>query len=644
MLIDKEQVAKPTQMPLSTETQDLLKEHIRKLNSFFNATYSIRANMENIDRAYMREKDMTAETQRAKMANRYGDVTKLQNMQIPVVQPMVDSMVSYLSGVFLSGTPMFPVVGDRETEDTALMYEAILDENAKHGGWVRELSMFFKDLLKYNIGISEVSWEKETTYVLDGTAINQQGEPAKQKPILWEGNRIKRWDLYNSIWDTRCAPAELHKYGEFAGTTTPMSATRLKQFIQDLDGRIAGNVNGVLSGAVDFVTVGNAAGGKFYIPQVNRGTLIPNPIDGVDWFQVAGLTSTDTNRIPTVNAVGTYYIRLIPENFKMKVPQRNSPQIWKVILVNNTHIIFAERQTNVHSWLPTVMGQPLEDGLNYQTKSYATNAETFQDVGSAIWSASLAAQRRAVYDRIFYDPSRIRKEDINSKNEIARIPVKSNAYGKPVSDAYSHASYTNDQFPVIVQQLGQVNQMANLAMGSNPAQQGQFVKGNKTQHEYADVMGHSNDRQQTLALFLESQFFWPVKQMIKLNIMQFSSNGEIFSYSARKKVNIDVLKLRQASLEFEVSDGLVPTDRLISADTMQVVIQAVAASPQLQTEFDLVGYMLYYFKTQGAKNLEQFKFSPAEQQQRIAQQAQVAQANNPQATQQQQPPATTPQQ
>ena len=631
MLIDKEIQAKPAQMPLSKETQDLLLTHIRRVNSFFSITFSVRQNMEFIDRAYQRERDLTTENWRARMANRYGDITKLQNMQIPIVQPMVDSMASYLSGVFLSGTPLFPVVGDNETEDAALMYETIMDENAKHGGWVRELSMFLKDALKYNVGACEVDWVKETVYALDKTAVNQQGEAAKQKPVLWEGNKVKRWDLYNSVWDTRCAPAELHKYGEFAGTTVPMSATRLKQFIQDLDGRIAANVNDVLAGAVDFATMGNAAGGKFFIPQINMQSLVPHPVDGIDWFQVAGLTTSDTNRIPTINAVGTYYLRIIPDNFKMKVPQRNCPQIWKIILVNNTHIIFAERQTNIHNYLPVLMAQPLEDGLNYQTKSYAQNAETFQDVGSCIWTASLAAQRRAVYDRIFYDPSRIRKEDINSDNPIARIPVKSNAYGKPVQEAYSHNPYTNDQFPLVVQQLGQINQMANLALGSNPAQQGQFVKGNKTQHEYQDVMGHSNDRQQTLALFLEDQFFYPLKQILKLNIMQFCSSGEIFSYVAKQSVPIDPLKIRTASIEFEVSDGMLPTDRLISADTFQVLIQAVASSPQLQAEFDLVGMMIYYFKTQGARNIDQFKFTPQQQQQRIQQQAQITAANNPAA-------------
>ena len=643
MIIDKARDVKPTQLPLSKETQELLLTHLRKINSFFATTFSIRAHMEEIDISYQREGNRGNAHNKAKIANKYGDKKKLQDMTIPVVQPQVDSMQAYLAGVFLSGNPIFGCVGDNKTEDVALMYEAIMDENAKHGGWVRELSMVLKDGLKYNVCAAEVDWKQETQYQLDGGSVQQVGQPIKQKTVTWQGNTIKRMDLYNSVWDTRCAPAKLHEHGEFFGFTEAMAATRLKQFIQDLDGRIASNVNDVLSGAVDFATAGNSVGGKFYVPQVNVDSLVPSPPDAIDWFQVAGLTSSSTNSIPTINAVTTYYLRIIPENFKMKVPQRNNPQIWKVIVVNNTHIIYAERQSNIHNWLPIIMGQLLEDGLNYQTKSYAKNAETFQDVSTSIWNASLAAQRRSVYDRIFYDPSRIRKEDIDSNNPIARIPVKNNAYNKPVSEAYSHASFSNDQFGVVGQSLQIVGNMANIAQGSNPAQQGQFVKGNKTRHEYADVMGHSNDRQQTMALFLEAQFFYPLKQILKLNILQYSTNGQIFSYERRTNVDIDVLKLRQASIEFEVSDGMLPADRIISADTMQVVIQAVAASSQLQMEFDLVGLMVYYFKTQGARNIDQFKLTPEQQKIKLQQMQQMAAAQQPPAPQQPGQPMQPPQ-
>lgn len=628
MIKNAAKTVEPTQLPITKKTQELLLTHIKSMREFFDATLGIKRRMEAIDMSYQREGNLGEENWKAKIANRYGDKSKVQDMTIPIVQSQVDSMQSYLSSVFLSGTPIFGVVGDKSTEDAALMYEAIIDENSKHGGWVRELGMFFKDGLKYNLAATEVDWKIETIYRLDDTSVTQEGSAPKQRNVLWEGNTIKRLDLYNSIWDTRCLPSKLHEQGEFFGWTEPMSATRLKQFIQDLNGRLAANVLPALNQAKDLGHVGFSAGG-YYSPKINPDSFISANSLETNWFVRLGLVGGDANSLPSINLVSTYYIRIIPANFLMLVPQRNNSQIWKIIVVNSTHIIYAERETNMHNWLPVVMAQLLEDGLGYQTKSYAQNAEVFQEVSTAIWNASLAAQRRSVYDRIFYDPSRINKADINSPNPVARIPVKSNAYGKPISEAYSHASFTNDQFSNVVQQLGLINNMANIAQGSNPAQQGQFVKGNKTQHEYSDVMGHSNNRQQTIALFLEAQYFYVVKQILKLNIMQFASTGSIFSTETRTSVAIDPLKLRQDALAFEVSDGLLPTDRLISSDTFQIMLQTIPTNPQLQMEFDFVGMMIYYFKTQGAKNIDQFRLTSEQKQAKLAQMQQVTAANTP---------------
>lgn len=47
----------------------------------------------------------------------------------------------------------------------------------------------------------------------------------------------------------------------------------------------------------------------------------------------------------------------------MKVPAPNTPQVWKFVYVNHSVLIYAERQTNAHGYLPMLFGQ-LEDGLD----------------------------------------------------------------------------------------------------------------------------------------------------------------------------------------------------------------------------------------------------------------------------------------
>ena len=165
----------------------------------------------------------------------------------------------------------------------------------------------------------------------------------------------------------------------------------------------------------------------------------------------------------------------------MRLPQPNTPQIFKLIIINHQHLIYVERQTNAHNRLPMLFGSPLEDGLSYQTKSSAQNVTPIQDVASAMMNSVIHARRRAISDRGLYDPSRVSENNINSDNPSAKIPVRPAAYGKPLSEAYYPIPFRDDQSGTLLQEMGTVIKLSDVILGQNPARQGQFVKGNKTQ-------------------------------------------------------------------------------------------------------------------------------------------------------------------
>src|ERR1700741_116265 len=122
-------MASATPLIISKKSQDAIIAYLRSCFDSYNNIWNVRANMEIVDRAYMRERDFTKENQRAKLANRYGNPDKFQNVQVPVVMPQVESFVEYQSSVFLTGQPMFGWVGAPGNQDAALMYQAIIEEN-----------------------------------------------------------------------------------------------------------------------------------------------------------------------------------------------------------------------------------------------------------------------------------------------------------------------------------------------------------------------------------------------------------------------------------------------------------------------------------------------------------------------------------
>lgn len=634
-----------TPMLIPRKTQAALVEYQKKCYESLGANWNIRTRLQAMDRAYMREQDQTTEHRRAVLANSYGDTNRVQNITVPVVLPIVEAAVTYQASVFLSGTPLFGVVADPVNMDAAMQMETVIDENATRGGWVEQLTMFFRDGFKYNICAAEVIWGRKTLASFD-TDINFSTTQGKPKEVIWEGNCLKRRDLYNCIWDTRVHPTEVATKGEFVGYTEVMSRVTLKSFIQSLPDAMVDNITQA------FESGRSGAGNQnFYTPELNPESLLTNPSAGSDfnWLAWAELSGVE-QKIGYKNSyeVTTLYARILPADFGLRVPAPNTPQIWKFIFVNSQVLLYAERQTNAHNLLPILICQPLHDGLGYQTKSLGANVKPVQEITSAFWNSVIAARRRAISDRGIYDPSRITEAHINNPNPSAKIPVRPAAYGKNVQESYYPIPFRDDQSGVLMQETQTLLAMANIIAGQNPAKQGQFVKGNKTRQEFDTVMGNANGKDQVIAMCLESQFFTPLKEILKSNILQFQGATSIYNRDQQKIVNIDPVELRKAILAFKISDGLTPSDKLIDGDAFQVSMQAISSSQQIGAGYNIAPLFSYLMKTRGA-NLKPFEKSPEQMayEQALGQYQQTIlqlYKQNPDQDPAKLPPAPTPQQ
>jgi hypothetical protein len=567
--------------------------------------------MRQIDLSYIRENDFSQENVRARSANKYGDPTRFQNITVPVVMPMVEAAVTYQSSVFLTGHPIFGVVSNPSTMDAAMQMETVIEEQSIRGGWVREIMMAFRDSFKYNIGVLEVNWERVVTAALE-TDLGFSTTQARPKEVIWEGNALKRRDLYNCVWDTRVAPAEIYWRGEFSGYTEMFSRIQLKSFINSLPDKMVDNIIPAFESGLGFsgITFAQSQGG-FYTPEINPDSMLDrDPRASTNWMAWAGIAATDSKiKYKDMYEVTTLYAKILPADFGMKVPAQNTPQVWKFVFVNHSVLIYAERQTNAHGYLPMLFFQPLEDGLDYQTKSLAKNVQPIQDITSAMWNSVIAARRRAISDRGIYDPSRIAEAHINSDNPAAKIPVRPAAYGKPVNEAYYPIPFRDDQSGTLMQETQQLMQMANVITGQNPVRQGQFVKGNKTLHEFQSVMSNANGRDQMTSMLLESQLFTPLKEILKINILQYQGGISLFNREIQKEVTIDPVALRKAVLDFKISDGLTPSDKLVNSDTLQVAMQVMGSSPQIAAGYNVAPLFSYFMKTQGAR-IQEFEKSP----------------------------------
>ena len=606
-------MATSTPVPISKKTQASFIEFYRNTQDMqLEDRSQFRNHLEFIDRTYQREVNNTTAQARAKAANADGDVTRYQDMTVPVVLPQVEAAVTHQASVFLSDGTLFDVVSSPEYINEALQMQTVLENEAIKGGWTRELIMHFRDGFKYNFAPLEVSYGREVSYAIEtSAAVGASENQAATKETIWAGNKVERLDPYNTFVDRRVPPSEVYKRGEFAGYTKLRTRIELKALIAELPEVIIGNVIPAFNSSNLGTAAVDSSSQNYFRPNINPDVSnIEGDGTGANWMRWASL-STDKKDIDykDMYQVTVLYCRILPSEFEMKIPKSNTPQIFKLIIVNHAIIIYAELQTNAHNNIPILIGQPSEDGLDYQTKSLADNGTGFQELATAYMSSIIASKRRAISDRTLYDPSRITAAAINSPNPSAKIPVRPAAYGKQISDAVYAFPYREDQAGNDMGQINAIVGLSNQLVGQNPVSQGNFIKGNKTNQQFDAVMNNSSGRDQLAAVMLQSQVFVPMKEILKINILQFQGGVTLYSPGARQDIDIDPVALRKSILNFKVSDGLNPADQVINAEVFSVALQTLGSAPNIAQGYNLAPLFSYLMKTQGA-DLTPFEKSP----------------------------------
>jgi UPF0716 family protein affecting phage T7 exclusion len=86
-------------------------------------------------------------------------------------------------------------------------------------------------------------------------------------------------------------------------------------------------------------------------------------------------------------------------------------------------------------------------------------------------------------------------------------------------------------------------------------------------------------------------------------------------------------------LEFKMSDGNLPADKMMNTEMLTVFLQTAQAIPGITTEYDVLGMFLYFAKLRGAYWLEDFKRNPQQQQEFLNTVQQTAAAQDPAAMQ-----------
>ena len=600
--------------------------------------------MEVIDKAYARYQDNVdprtgiVREQGIDAATTPIGVHNLPSTVPPIVVSQVDSMVGYLADVFLSGYPLFPVVSNPTNKQDAEDLETLIDDHATLGGYARQLLIFLRDGVKYNLGAIEANWEAVSQYSLTDD-FSQMGKQKLSKAVK-KFTKIKRLDPYNTVWDRTVSPGDVSAEGDYAGYLEILSRTKLKKFLTRLgnEGK-AFNVKEALACGDKTTTLSENTPNYQVHPTVSDYVAARKPLDEMNWYSyITGATESQRNHMKSGNFEKfTFYARIMPSEFDLNGPESKTPQIWKFVTINNSIVVQAERIISAYDFLPILFGQPLEDGLGYQTQSIAEANIPFQTAATTLFNIRFNAARRAVSDRALYDADLISSADINAPVPAAKIPVKSNALDqtRKISDAYFPIPFDAKGTETAMQDGMTIAGFAKELSGLNNPMQGKFQKGNKSVQEWNDTMSGADARLRLPALTLEFQVFMPLKEILKLNIYQYGEDAQVISQKDGTVHTVKIEELKKKVLAFRMADGYTPKSKLASTDAIMRLVEILGSSQILQQQYGamLPGMFAHLAQLMGVRGLQEYSPSqPVAAQNQIANQA-MQQGVNPQTGQ-----------
>lgn len=615
------------------DAQDALVEFAQRILTEHKKFASYHSKMEAIDIAYARYQ-ANIDTATGIVADSGIDaattpvgVLNMPSTTPPVVVSQVDSMVAYLADVFLSGSPIFPVVSSPATRKYAEQLETLLDDHATLGGYSRQLLMFLRDGVKYNFSAIEVDWCSIPQYSI----LDEMLTPGKSSVKREAKNftRLNRLDPYNTVWDYNVAPGDVAAEGDYAGYVGMLSRTKLKRFLQRLaDEGEAFNVREAVKTPNPF-TEAAALGNYKTHPQISSYINARAPNSSLNWYSwFTGKQDPASTIISDNFEVFTFYARIMPYEFKLESPAPRTVQIWKFVVINGKVLVQAKRIMSAYDLLPVLFGQPLEDGLGYQTQSIAEGNIPFQQSADTLFKITFNAARRAVSDRALYDKDLISSSDINAPVPAAKIPVKSNSLDstKTIKDAYYQIPFDARGTEGAMESGMRIVAFGKELSGLNAPMQGQFQKGNKSVTEWNDTMGGADARLRLPALTLEYQVFQPLKNILKLNVFQYGDDVELISQKTGDKVSINMDELRRQVLSFRVADGYTPKSKLASTDSLATLIQMLGQSQILQQSYGqmLPAMFAHLAQLMGVRGLEEYVPQQAQPQQQPQQPQAVA--------------------
>lgn len=520
--------------------------------------------------------------------NDKGKPPKAVAIIVPYTYATIATIVTYLLQTFAGRRPLWQLNcyrGDNGP-DAARQMEMVLQYNADHTRFVKELYTFLTDGQLYGVSVFKTYWleqQRLRTRWKDGTS-------SRNLETVYQGNEVCTIDPFMFFPDPRVPMTAVNRRGEFVYWRSFVGKHQLLQ--KQADG-IYSYVNSIPVGTPD-----RTAQTRSQRSKLSGGESIPGRdatrYGGEDYYQ---------------EDQGTVII--VPK--ELGLGESEKPERWIFTWINKAQIVQAEPFTHDHDMHPVAVAEPYTLGYGFGQIGMADMIGPLQDLISWFFNSHVDNVRRALNDMIIVDPMRVEIEDLKKPGPGKFVRLKAPIIGSSMDAVIKQLSivdvtggHMRDAQEIV--RIGQLlTAVTDNVMGIQQA------GGRKTATEVRTAIEAGSSRLAALARLISAQALVDVAEQMVMNIQQFMTEDFYYNIMGAEGIANSIhIKPDQliGDFNFPVHDGTIPLDRIALLDVWKEIFVATRDDPVLNTQYDRGKMFEYMAELGGVKNLNAMKLSP----------------------------------
>ncbi len=536
-----------------------------------------------------------------------------------VVYANAMELAAYLCAVYAYKNPIIDVPTLPNAPHVTEAVKAKLQRDSNAGNWALEMIKIIQSAVFYNLS------------------------PAEVRLTSTKDNSLRAIDPQNCFYDVSVSPDRVSMDGMYAGYTEVVTLTMLyrimsavpNEFVSRAAQQLLTNIN-----ALEQVAMLRAETQGFV--GAYRDTTVSSQLAKalgmglIEGAQASGGGAVNWNAfydnldIPKDSPASqrmkisantfeltTYYRRampawleLPPKTYSSYTGSAGQLPVFRILILNHTYLLACEPVKEQHGRIPMMFGSITADSSGSVALAYTESLGATQIYTDKLNAARIEAIRRALSDRGLYDSELVDGDAIKNRGAAAQIPVNGHALkdrDKSIRDAYLHLPFDASGVSALLGMLGESQNFAERISGNNAQMQGGRLPGNKTALEAQREASFGEGRFRVYSIIFQQTFMMPFKIILRSNMGESTSVLTYYDAAAGVKKALTPQEFKDNEFDFELSDGQLPSSKLLSPEAVGQLITAVIQVPELRQTKDL-GIMMDLFA--GALGVEDFDRIP----------------------------------